>query len=165
MFVFQWACFVKGRLDISLQTHIYVDLCTYLGFGFLEAPPEQFLHGPLLGIYWLRLCPHFGAPMPEATLLRRRLFIVLMTAAHVSPNAFSLQLSLASVYSTSYYNMQQCTHTYYTSHLHILYCITLYYMIHQCPSCIFISSVLPGRLAALGSLCPIHPIWGGCVLG
>ncbi len=37
-----------------------------------------------------------------------------------------------------------------------LYCITLYYMIHPCPSCIFTSSVLPGRLAAFGSLRPMH---------
>jgi hypothetical protein len=29
-------------------------------------------------------------------------------------------------------------------------------MIHSRPSCIFISSVLPGRLAALNSLCPIQ---------
>jgi hypothetical protein len=138
------------------NTDMLIFVCTYLGFGFLEAPREHVLHGPLLGIYWLWLCPHFGAPTPEDTLLRRRLFIVLMTAAHISPNVFSLQLSLASIYLTSYYNIQQCTHTYYTSHSHILYCITLYYMIHPCPSCIFISSVLPGRLAALSSLRPIQ---------
>ncbi len=129
---------------------------SFLGFGLLEAPREHVLHGPLLGIYWLRLCPHFGATMLKATLLWRRLFIVLMTAAHISPNVFSLQLSLASIYWTSYYNSQQCTHTYYTLHSHIVYCITLCYMIHARPSCIFISSVLPGRLAARGSLHPIH---------
>jgi hypothetical protein len=70
--------------------------------------------------------PHFGAPTPEATLLRRRMFIVLMTAAHISPNVFSLQLSLSSVYWTSYYNIQQCIHTHYTSHSHNL---ILYYII------------------------------------
>jgi hypothetical protein len=64
--------------------------------------------------------------MLEATLLRRRLFIVLMTAAHISPNVFSLQLSLAGVYWASYYNIQQCIHTYYTSHSHNL---ILYYII------------------------------------
>ncbi len=117
---------LEKRLGISLQQCTYIDHCTYLGFGLLEAPREHVLHGPFLGIYWLRLFPHFGAPMLEATLLWRRLFIVLMTTAHISPNVFSLQLSLASVYWTSYYYIQQCTHTYYTSHSHNL---TLYYII------------------------------------
>ncbi len=148
--------FIKRRLSISWQDHTYIDHCTYLGFSLLEAPPEQVLHGPFLGIYWLRLCPHFGAPILEAKLLRRRLFKVLMIAAHISPNVFSLQLFLASVYWTSCYNIQQCTHTYYTLHSHILYYITLYYTTRSHPSCIFISSVLPVRLAGLGSLCPIQ---------
>jgi hypothetical protein len=143
-----------GFVFLCNQTSI--DLCTYLGFGFLEAPREHVLHGPLLGISWLRLCPYFGAPTPEATLLRRRLFIVLMTAAHISPNVFSLQMSLASIYSPSYYSIGQYMHTYYTSHSHISYCITLCYMIHPSPSLIFTSSALPGRLSALGSLRPIH---------
>jgi hypothetical protein len=144
--------FWQRRLSVSLQEHIYIDHRTYLGFGLLEAPREHILHGPLLSIYWLWLCPHFGAP----TLLRRRLFIVLMTAAHISPNVFSLQLFLASVYWTSCYNIQQCMHTYYTLHSHIIFCITLYYTIHSYPSCIFISYALHGRLVALGSLCPIQ---------
>jgi hypothetical protein len=97
-----------------------------LGFGLLEAPREHVLHGPFLGIYGLRLCPLLRAPKLEAMLLRRRLFIVLMTAAHISPNVFFLQLSLAGIYWTSYHNIQQCTHTYYTLHSHISYCITLY---------------------------------------
>jgi hypothetical protein len=79
-----------------------------------------------------------------------------MTAAHISPNVFSLQLSLASIYSLSYYNIPKRMHTYYTSHSQGLYCITLYYLIHPCPSSIFTSSVLPGRLAALSSLRRIH---------
>ncbi len=98
---------VSGKEDwIFLCKHTSIDLCTYFGFGFLEAPREHVLHGPFLGIYWLQLCPHFEAPTPEATLLQRRLFIVLMTAAHISPNIFSLQLFLASAYWLSYYNRQ-----------------------------------------------------------
>ncbi len=82
----------------------------------------------LSGLYWLWLCPHFWAPTPEATLLRRRLFVVLMTASHISPNVFSLQVSLTNIYWTSYYNARQCMHTYYTSHSRnaILYYIILH---------------------------------------
>jgi hypothetical protein len=36
--------------------------CTYLGYVLLEAPREYVLHGPLLSINWLRLCPHLGGP-------------------------------------------------------------------------------------------------------
>ncbi len=98
----------KQGLGISLQKCTYIDQCTtYLGFGLIKAPREKVLHGPFLGIYWLRFCPHFRAPTLEAMLLQRRLFKILMTAAHISPNVFSLQLSLASVYWTSYYNIQQ----------------------------------------------------------
>jgi hypothetical protein len=144
----------NSKLNISLQEHMFIDHCTYLGIGLLETPRENVLHGPLLGIYWLRLCPHFRVPTLEARLLRRRLFMVLMTAAHISPTVFSLQLFLASMYWTSRYNIQQCMHTYYTLHSHILYYITLYYITRSHPSCIYISSVLPDRLAALGSLRP-----------
>ncbi len=126
IFAFQWVLLEKS---ISLQECTYIDQCTYLGFGLLEAPHEQVLHGPLLGIYLLRLCPHFGAPTLEATLLRRRFFIVLITADHISPNVFSLQLSLASMYWTNYHNIQKCTHTYYTLHSHnlVLHYIILHY--------------------------------------
>jgi hypothetical protein len=61
--------------------------CTYLGYVLLEAPREYVLHGPLLSIYWLRLCPHLGGPRPKPRH-PERLFIVLMTAAHISPNVF-----------------------------------------------------------------------------
>ncbi len=43
--------------------------------------------------YWLRLCPHSGEPPSEATLVQRMLFIVLMTAAHISPNVFFLRVA------------------------------------------------------------------------
>jgi hypothetical protein len=69
---------------------------------------------PLLSFYWLRLCPHFGEPALEATLVRRRLFMVLMTAAHISPNVFSLQMFLSNVQWISHYNTRQ-------KHAHILY--------------------------------------------
>ncbi len=47
-------------LCISLHTTYMYWQCTFLGFGLLEAPCNYIHHGPLLAIYWLRLCPHFG---------------------------------------------------------------------------------------------------------
>ncbi len=70
-------------------------------------------------MYWLRLCPHFREPALEATLVRRRLFIVLMTAAHISPNIFSLRVFLTNIQWTSYYNTRQSTYSYHTSHSYI----------------------------------------------
>jgi hypothetical protein len=50
-----------------------------------------------LSINWLRLCPQSGARV-RSHIVRRRLFIVLMTAAHISPNVFSLLNFLSNVY-------------------------------------------------------------------
>jgi hypothetical protein len=84
-------------------------------------------------MYWLRLCPHSREPSLEALLVRRRLFIVLMTAAHISPNVFSLQVFLTNVQWTFHYSTRQWhtsilyitfirtfTSSYYTSHSYTL---------------------------------------------
>jgi hypothetical protein len=77
--------------------HMYIEQCTYLGFGLLQAPCEYILHGPILGhILTLSLSPFLGAHV-RSPAFRRRLFIVLMTAAHISPNVFSLQMFLTNV--------------------------------------------------------------------
>ncbi len=88
---------------------------------------------------------------------RRRLFIVLMTAAHISPNVFSLECSLATYSNYFIIRHNNSTHayytlTYYTSHSHTY--IYIFYFTH--PIHIFVSSTLHGRLAALGSLSPIQ---------
>ncbi len=136
IFAFLWELLEK-RLNISLKECTYISQCTYLGLGLLEAPREHALHGPLLGIYWLRLCPHFGAPTLEAMLLWRGLFIDLMTAAHISPNVLSLQLSLASMYWTSYHIYSNARiriiHYIHTSHI-ILHYITWYTHVHLASS-------------------------------
>ncbi len=77
------------------ETCTLLDKCTYLGYLLLEAPREYVQHGPLLSINWLWLCPQSGAPV-QSHPVRRRLFIVLMTAAHISPNVFSLQNFLSN---------------------------------------------------------------------
>jgi hypothetical protein len=143
------------RLCISLWTKRMYWEYTDLGFSLLEAPCENILHGPLLPIYWLRLCSHSGGRPLEATLVRRMLFIVLMTAAHVSPNVFSLRV--ANVLRISYYNTS-IAHIHIIHHIH-MYIHDLYYTSHSYVHLhlhIFISSALCGRLAALNSLCPIQ---------
>jgi hypothetical protein len=71
--------------------------CMYLGYLLLEAPRKYVQHGPLLSINWLRLCPQFGARV-RSHAVRRRLFIVLVTAAHISPNVFSLRNFLSNIH-------------------------------------------------------------------
>jgi hypothetical protein len=79
---------------------------TYLGYLLLEAPRECVRHGPLVSINWLWLCPQFGPLRPKLRhpqeaiySLRRRLFIVLMIAAHISPNVISLRNFLSNIHA------------------------------------------------------------------
>ncbi len=83
--------------DFLFGTCTLLEQCTYLGCPLLEAPREYVQHGPLLSINWLRLCPQSGARI-RSHAVRRRLFIVLMTAAHISPNVFSLQNFLSNIH-------------------------------------------------------------------
>jgi hypothetical protein len=68
-----------------------------LDYFLLEAPCEYVQHGPLQSINWLRLCPLFKARVRSHDI-RRRLFIVLMIATHISPNVFSLQNFLSNIH-------------------------------------------------------------------
>ncbi len=135
------------------DTHTLLKQRTYLGYLLLEAPREYVQHGPLLSINWLRLCPQFGAHVRSHAILRR-LFIVLMTAAHISPNVFSLRNFLGDIYvlfliihSTSFILI---IHHIRTSN----YILLFTWQIHS-----FISSVLHSRPAALGLSCPIQLYW------
>jgi hypothetical protein len=77
--------------------------------------------------------------------------LVLMTAAHISPNVFSLRNLLSNIQDCSLqYIIISITLIIHPIHMHIyIFCFTR--LIH-----IFTSSDLHGRLAALGSLCPIQ---------
>ncbi len=88
-----------------------------MGYLLLEAPCEYVQHGPLLSINWLQLCPQFGAHV-RSHAVRRKLFIVLMTAAHISPNVFSLRNFLSNIHglfltihSTSFISVIHHIHT------------------------------------------------------
>ncbi len=83
--------------------------------------------------------------------IQRRLFIVLMTAAHISPSVFSLRKFLSNIQRLFVWyiiiSFILIIHHIYT-HIYTFYFTCL---IHD-----LISLDLHGRLAALGSLCPIH---------
>jgi hypothetical protein len=93
----------------------------------------------LLSINWLRLCPQFGACVQSHTV-RRRLFIFLMTAAHISPNVFSLRNLLSNIHvlfltihSTSFKPIIHHIHT--NNYLFYLHDIPLFFSLglHGCP--------------------------------
>ncbi len=130
--------------DFLLETSTLFEQCTYLGYLLLEAPRKYVEHGPLLSINWLRFCPQFGACV-RSHAVQRRLFIVLMTAAHISPNVFSLRNFLSNICV-----LFTAIHTYCTSHSNNIY-ILLLWDNHS-----VISSIPPGRPTALGLLCPIQ---------
>jgi hypothetical protein len=122
----------------------------------------------ILGLYssWgtSRICPAWSPSEQLLTLVlflfgarirshavRKRLFIVLMTAAHISPNVFSLQKFLSNTQGLFLTAHNNIIHTYYTSHLYARLHLYFIRLVH-----LFISSDLHGRLAALSSLSPIH---------
>jgi hypothetical protein len=155
------------KLYISWHTTYMYWQCTYLGFGLLEAPREYVLHGPLLAIYWLRLCPHFGpcAVRSHACLEDAVYSFNDSSSYSISPNVFSLWVASHQCKAIFHYSTWQrhtsllyitfirtFTTSYYTSHSYV------HSHLHS-----FISSALLGRLAALDSLCPIQAFndkWG-----
>ncbi len=135
--------------DFLFETCTLLEQCTFLGCLLLEAPREYVQHGPLLSINWLRLCPQSRACV-RIHVVWRRLFIVLMTAAHISPNVFSLRNFLSHIHVLFL--------AYIHRHSYLLYITfkqtftSFYYETNH--SIIF--SALHGRPTALGLLCPIH---------
>ncbi len=135
--------------DFLFKTCTLLEQCTYFGCLLLEAPRKCVQHGPLLSINWLRLCPQSGAHV-RSHAVRRRLFIVLMTAAHISPNVFSLRNFLSNIHVLFL--------AYIHRHSYLLY-ITFkqtFTSFNYDTNHSIISSALFGRPTALGLLCPIH---------
>ncbi len=120
-----------------------------MGYLPLEAPHEYVQHGPLLGINWLRLCPQFGACV-RSHAVRKRLFIVLMKAAYISPNIFSLRNFLSNIHI-----LLLMTHSHHSYLLYISFIRTIISFIYI-TFCSTSSAGLHGRPAALGLLCPLQ---------
>ncbi len=105
------------RSVFSYDSSLHFEQCTYLGYVLLEAPRKYVLHGPLLSINWLRLCPRLGGPCVWSPAIWRRLFIVLMTAAHIHPTSFPSE-TFSATYTNYFLSYKHIIHTYYTSHLY-----------------------------------------------
>ncbi len=133
MLILWYRCSKDGIwLKIPLL-HLHIIWAMYiLGLSSSWAPCEYVQHGPLLSINWLRLCPQFRARVRSHTV-RRRLFIVLMTAAHISPNVFSLRNFLSNIHgpfltihSTSFISIIHYIHmNNYTFYLHDIFTLSL----------------------------------------
>jgi hypothetical protein len=132
------------------EIHTLFERCTYLCYLLLGAPREYVQHGPLLSINWLRLCPQSGARI-RSHAVRRRLFIVLMTAAHISPNVFSLRNFLNNIH-VLFFIIHSPLFILIIHHIQASnYILLSKWQFHS-----FISSALHSRPAALGHLCPIQ---------
>ncbi len=105
---------------------------------------------PLRGSTDSGFVPNLG-PRIRSHAVRRRLFIVLMIAAHISPNVFPSETSSAT-YMYYFYHTFTVIHTNYTSHSNNIY-ILLLLGNHSVTS-----SIPPGRPTALGLLCQIQYI-------
>ncbi len=138
-------------VDSSLiLIHYFSNVHTWAIFFLWHLTNTYVQHGLLLSINWLRLCPQSGARV-RSHAIRRRLFIVLMTAAHISTNGFSLwdflgdiHILILIIHSTSFILI---IHHIRTSNRILLFT----WQIHS-----FISSALHSRPTALGLSCPIH---------
>jgi hypothetical protein len=123
---------------------------TYLGYVLLEAPREYVLHGPLLSTNWLRLCPHLGGPRPKPRRPEEVVYSPNDSCSHFSQRLFPLKVSQQHTkifLAVQAISLTPIIHHIYM-HIYIFYFIRLVHM--------FTSSDLHGRLAALGSLCPIQ---------
>ncbi len=136
--------------EFLFETHTLFEQCTYLGYLPLEEPRKYVQHGPLLSMNWLRLCPQSGARV-QSHAVRRRLFIVLMTAAHISPNVFSVRNFLSNIH-VLFFIIHSPSFILIIHHIQASNYILLFtWQIHY-----FIFSALHSRPAALGLSCPIQ---------
>jgi hypothetical protein len=118
--------------------------CTYLGYLHLEAPCEYVQHGPLLSINWLQLCPQFGAHV-RSHVVRRRLFIVLMTAAHIWPNVFSLRNFLSNIHGL----FLTIHSTSFIPIIHHIYTNNYLFYLHDKSTLIFLRVFVAGQLPSV----------------
>jgi hypothetical protein len=154
MLAFQWAWFVKKKVE-----HLFTSTCMYwslyiLGlrssWGTSRACPAWSPPGYILTP---ALSPFFRIPTLEAMLPQRRLFIVLMRAAHISPTSFPSNCPLLA-YWTSYFSKITHKHILYVHHTYIHTSHIMLQYITQCTHIYLVSSFLPRYVA--GWLLSIH---------
>jgi hypothetical protein len=100
-----------------------------LGYVLLEAPCKYVLHGPLLSIYWLQLCPHLGVPRPKPCHPEEVVYSLNDSCSHFTQRLFPpiVPQQHTETIPTVHNNI---IHAYYTSHsythLHLLFLHVLF---------------------------------------
>ncbi len=94
--------------------------------------------------------PNLG-PHVRSHAVRRRLFIFLMTAAHISPNVFSLRNFLSNIHVLLPLYINRHSYLLYITFIRTIYILFIYITFR-----FTISAGLHGRPAALGPLCLLH---------
>jgi hypothetical protein len=92
-----------------------------------EASREYVLHGPLLSINWLRLCPHLGGPRPKPRRPEEVVYSLNDSCSHFTQRLFPLKLPQQHT-QIIFHSTSNIIHIYYTSHLyahlHLLFCMS-----------------------------------------
>jgi hypothetical protein len=136
---------------LLFDNYTLLEQCTYLGYFLLEAPREYVQHGPLLSINWLRLSPQSGA-RAWSHAVRRRLFMFLMTAAHISPNVFSLRNFLSNVHALFHIIHS----TSFTLIIHHIRTSNYSFYLHEKSTLSFIRFFIAGRLPSVSCVWYSH---------
>ncbi len=96
--------------------------------------------------------PNLG-PRVRSHAVWKRLFIFLMTAAHISPNVFSLRNFLSNIHVLFPLYIHRHSYLLYITFIRAIYIIFIYITFR-----FTISAALHGRPAALGPLCPLQVV-------
>ncbi len=100
-----------------------------MGYVLLEAPREYVLHGPLLSIYWLGLCPHLGGPRPKPRHPEEVVYSLNDSCSHLTQRLFPPKVPQQHTETIPMVH-NNIIHTYYTSHsyahLHLLFLHVLF---------------------------------------
>ncbi len=105
-----------AKVALAKNSPLTIDLCDYVhtwAISFLRHLANMSSMVPSEHQLTPSLSP-IGAPV-RSHAVRRRLFIFLMTAAHISPNVFASETSSAT-YMYCLLRYTHIIHTYYTSH-------------------------------------------------
>jgi hypothetical protein len=121
-----------------------------LGYVLLEAPREYVLHGPLLSINWLRLCPHLGGPRQKPRRPEEVVYSLNDSCSRFTQRIFPPKLPQQHTCTSLHYTFTSI-HAYYTSHSGNQLHLFIYMITHS-----FISTAPHGRPAALGLLYPLQ---------
>ncbi len=118
LFFFSNTCLGLPVSENSSLQRVHEWACTYLGYVLLEALREYVLHGPLLSINWLRLCP-LGGLRPNPRRPEEIVYSPNDSCSHFTQRLFPPKVPQQHTRIISYSTSNIIhTRTYYTSHLY-----------------------------------------------